>query len=85
LKWHERGKLMGSGAFYENVVLLAKTLTLSQSKNIFGFSESYVYLTRSSITNSEFPHTHVRRKGRSKTDEGRVMGSAANKDIADYQ
>ena len=35
-------KLTISGAFYENVVLLAKTLTLSQSKNIFGFSESYV-------------------------------------------
>jgi len=38
-------ELTGSGAFYENVVLLAKTLTLSQSKNIFGFSESYVNIS----------------------------------------
>lgn len=41
---------MSSGAFYENVVLLAKTLTLSQSKNIFGFSESYVLLSTSFST-----------------------------------
>ncbi|WVQ98013.1 tryptophan-tRNA ligase [Kwoniella sp. CBS 9459] len=28
------------GAFYENVVLMAKTITQSQSRNVFGFSES---------------------------------------------
>ncbi|OCF37363.1 tryptophan-tRNA ligase [Kwoniella heveanensis BCC8398] len=28
------------GAFYENIVLMAKTITQSQSRNVFGFSES---------------------------------------------
>ncbi|WWC59297.1 tryptophan-tRNA ligase [Kwoniella dejecticola CBS 10117] len=28
------------GAFYENVVLMAKTITQSQSRNVFGFSDS---------------------------------------------
>ncbi|ODN82282.1 tryptophan-tRNA ligase [Cryptococcus amylolentus CBS 6039] len=29
-----------SGTFYENVVLISKTITLSQSKNVFGFADS---------------------------------------------
>jgi hypothetical protein len=29
-----------SGAFYRNVVLVAKTLTANQIKNVFGFSDS---------------------------------------------
>ncbi|EIW71280.1 hypothetical protein TREMEDRAFT_67668 [Tremella mesenterica DSM 1558] len=28
------------GAFYDNVVLMAKTITLSQSRNVFGFSDA---------------------------------------------
>jgi hypothetical protein len=33
-------RLITSGAFYDNVILVAKTITLNQSKNVFGFSDS---------------------------------------------
>lgn len=32
------------GTFYQNVVLFAKTVTLNQSKNVFGFSDSSVFV-----------------------------------------
>lgn len=31
---------MSSGAFYRNVALVAKTLTVSSIKNVFGFTDS---------------------------------------------
>jgi tryptophanyl-tRNA synthetase len=36
----ELNLLTTSGAFYKNVVRIAKTITLNQSRNIFGFSDS---------------------------------------------